>query len=97
MATYSSLSSLDTSKLAAGDVINVAYTGAAQSTTLPAGKYTLTCLGAQGGYRSSTKVRAKINGEWKKAKEIFAKVSGEWKKAKSLYVKQGGEWKKIFG
>ena len=54
MATYSSLSSLDTSKLAAGDVINVAYTGAAQSATLPAGKYTLTCLGAQGGYRSSS-------------------------------------------
>lgn len=54
MATYTSLSSLDTSKLAAGDVINVAYTGAAQSTTLPAGKYTLTCLGAQGGYRSSS-------------------------------------------
>lgn len=54
MATYSSLNSLDISKLAAGDVINVAYTGAAQSTTLPAGKYTLTCLGAQGGYRSSS-------------------------------------------
>lgn len=54
MATYTSLSSLDTSKLAAGDVINVAYTGAAQSATLPAGKYTLTCLGAQGGYRSSS-------------------------------------------
>lgn len=54
MATYSSLNSLDTSKLAAGDVINVAYTGAAQSATLPAGKYTLTCLGAQGGYRSSS-------------------------------------------
>ena len=54
MATYSSLSSLDTSKLAAGDVINVVYTGAAQSATLPAGKYTLTCLGAQGGYRSSS-------------------------------------------
>lgn len=54
MATYTSLSSLDTSKLAAGDVINVAYTGAAQSATLPAGKYTLTCFGAQGGYRSSS-------------------------------------------
>ena len=54
MATYSSLSALDISKLAAGDVINVAYTGAAQSATLPAGKYTLTCLGAQGGYRSSS-------------------------------------------
>lgn len=54
MATYSSLNSLDTSKLAAGDVINVAYTGAAQSATLPAGKYTLTCFGAQGGYRSSS-------------------------------------------
>ena len=54
MATYTSLSSLDISKLAAGDVINVAYTGAAQSATLPAGKYTLTCFGAQGGYRSSS-------------------------------------------
>lgn len=54
MATYTSLTSLDTSKLAAGDTISLSYTGAAQSATLPAGTYTFTCLGAQGGYRSSS-------------------------------------------
>ncbi len=49
MATYTSLSSLDTSKLAVGDVINISYTGAAQSATLPAGVYKIECYGAQGG------------------------------------------------
>lgn len=41
-------------KLKAGDVIDFDYTGAAQSISLPAGKYKLECWGAQGGYRGSS-------------------------------------------
>ena len=37
-----------------GDILNFTYTGAAQSITLPKGKYILECWGAQGGYRGSS-------------------------------------------
>ncbi len=40
-------------KLAIGDTINIPYSGAVKSITLPAGKFQLQCWGAQGGYRSS--------------------------------------------
>lgn len=39
--------------IAAGDILNFAYTGAVQKLTLPPGKYKLEVWGAQGGYRSS--------------------------------------------
>lgn len=41
-------------KLAIGDTINIPYSGAVKSITLPAGKFQLQCWGAQGGYRSSS-------------------------------------------
>ena len=39
--------------MTAGDILNYAYTGAAQTVVLPPGRYRLECWGAQGGYRSN--------------------------------------------
>lgn len=40
--------------MTAGDILDYAYTGAAQTVVLPPGRYRLECWGAQGGYRSNT-------------------------------------------
>lgn len=40
--------------MTAGDNLDYAYTGAAQTVVLPPGRYRLECWGAQGGYRSNT-------------------------------------------
>ena len=40
--------------MTAGDILDYAYTGAAQAVVLPPGRYRLECWGAQGGYRSNT-------------------------------------------
>lgn len=54
MSTYDLTSStFDIDNVQSGDVINVPYSGKAQSVTLPQGTYTFKCWGAQGGYRSS--------------------------------------------
>ena len=37
-----------------GDILDFTYTGTVQVVTLPKGKYTLECWGAQGGYRDSS-------------------------------------------
>lgn len=37
-----------------GDILDFTYTGSVQVVTLPKGKYTLECWGAQGGYRDSS-------------------------------------------
>ena len=39
--------------MTAGDILDYAYTGAAQTVVLPPGRYRLECWGAQGGYRSN--------------------------------------------
>lgn len=39
--------------MTAGDILDYAYTGAAQRVVLPPGRYRLECWGAQGGYRSN--------------------------------------------
>ena len=105
MATYNSLNSIDMSKLAAGDVINITYTGAVQSTTLPAGKYTLTCFGAQGGYRSSSSyggLGGKAVGTLTlaKATKIYAYVGGSGNTGKTdrglYYGFNGGGKREIF-
>ena len=55
MATYNGNNTVDVTKLAKGDVITFAYTGASKNITLPAGTYKLQVWGAQGGtYNSYT-------------------------------------------
>lgn len=54
MSTYDiTTTTIDTSGLAAGDIINCPYSGAKKSITLPKGKYKIEVWGAMGGYRSS--------------------------------------------
>lgn len=50
----SQISSLDTSSLTVGDIINCPYTGSYKTITLPKGTYKLECWGAQGGYYHSS-------------------------------------------
>ncbi len=52
MATYD-LTQTTPSKISTGDILNVPYSGAKKSITLPKGKFKLEVWGAQGGYRSS--------------------------------------------
>lgn len=52
--TYDISDITSSTKLAIGDTINIPYSGAVKSITLPAGKFQLQCWGAQGGYRSSS-------------------------------------------
>ena len=50
------------SNIKTGDILNFNYTGAVQSITLPKGKYTIECWGAQGGNRSQDSASATVTG-----------------------------------
>lgn len=82
-----------------GDILDFTYTGTVQVVTLPKGKYTLECWGAQGGYRDSSSyggnghVRITVNEV--QSLNLPAKISEAWKNSSDAFIKINGSWKNI--